>query len=73
LIKIECDCAFYGKNLDALWDLLTGIVEGPIKFNWINAKISQKKLERFAKIISIFENASKQRDDLYFEISPGDL
>ncbi|HEY2582962.1 MAG TPA: barstar family protein [Mucilaginibacter sp.] len=27
---------YYGKNLDALWDILTAYVDVPLKIIWIN-------------------------------------
>ncbi|WP_145318661.1 barstar family protein [Paenibacillus xylanexedens] len=35
---------FYGGNLDALWDCLTGTIEFPLELKWTNYRISQERL-----------------------------
>ncbi|WP_458464258.1 barstar family protein [Paenibacillus sp.] len=35
---------FYGGNLDALWDCLTGMIELPLELNWTNYRISEERL-----------------------------
>lgn len=35
---------YYGMNLDALWDCLTGWIDLPTKIVWINYSISEKKI-----------------------------
>lgn len=35
---------FYGGNLDALWDCLTGSVELPLELIWTNYRISEERL-----------------------------
>ncbi|WP_339784483.1 barstar family protein [Paenibacillus sp. FSL R7-0313] len=35
---------FYGGNLDALWDCLTGTVELPLELRWTNYRISEERL-----------------------------
>jgi len=48
---------WYGKNLDALWDLLTGHVETDVQLTWSNHQISKENLgEDFKAIISVFED-----------------
>ncbi len=36
--------SYYGKNLDALWDILSSDVERPIILIWKNASISKEKM-----------------------------
>ncbi|RVU00561.1 barnase inhibitor [Mucilaginibacter limnophilus] len=47
---------YYGENLDALWDCLTGWVDLPLKVIWLNYKIDQKKLGDFSVRIESFFN-----------------
>jgi len=35
---------FYGSNLDALWDCLTGTIELPLELKWTNYRISEERL-----------------------------
>lgn len=35
---------FYGGNLDALWDCLTGTIELPLELRWTNYQISEERL-----------------------------
>ena len=52
--------SWYGKNLDALWDALTGLVERPLKITWIHADQSKEKLPRYEKIISLLLDVEAQ-------------
>ena len=68
LIKEKMDFPdYYGKNLDALWDLLTGYIELPISITWINYKrsldIIGTNVEAIAKV---FEDASHELTELEF-------
>jgi ribonuclease inhibitor len=51
---------WYGRNLDALWDVLTGMVGRPLKMVWTNADHSKKSLPRFEKIISLLRDVEVQ-------------
>jgi len=46
-----------GKNLDALWDVLTGMVSRPIDIFWINTEYSKKNLPRYREIFSLLKEA----------------
>lgn len=50
---------WYGRNLDALWDVLTGIVERPINLVWINSEISRERLLRYEEIINLFNDVAE--------------
>ncbi|MDS0524723.1 barstar family protein [Clostridium sp. SHJSY1] len=39
---------YYGKNLDALWDCLTGDISLPINIEWINFDYSKEFLGDYA-------------------------
>lgn len=51
---------WYGKNLDALWDALTGMVGRPLKITWINAEQSKERLPRYEKYISLLQEVAEQ-------------
>jgi len=53
--------AFYGSNLDALWDLLSAGVERPVTLVWKNSQISKASMEvPFEKIHEILERVKRQ-------------
>ena len=51
---------WYVKNLDALWDSLTGMVDRPLKITWTHADQSKKRLPRYEKIISLLRDVEAQ-------------
>lgn len=52
--------SWYGKNIDALWDALTGMVGRPLKITWINADQSKRRLPRFEKYVSLLQAVAEQ-------------
>jgi ribonuclease inhibitor len=58
---------YYGKNLDALWDLLSWGVERPINLIWFNSNISKEKLSCFEEIVVILEKVKCQDEQFNFE------
>jgi ribonuclease inhibitor len=53
--------AYFGKNLDALWDLLTSWPEPPIEIVWQNSQRSAAILGKdFAEIIQVLRMAQKR-------------
>lgn len=46
---------WYGRNLDALWDMLTGMVGRPLKIIWTDAERSKERMSRYEKIISLLQ------------------
>lgn len=53
--------AYHGRNLDALWDTLSGGVERPLKLIWKDASMSRDKLgARFEQILKIIEHAKNE-------------
>jgi ribonuclease inhibitor len=56
--------SWYGKNLDALWDALTGMVSRPVELVWIHAEQSRKMLPRYEKIVSLLRDVEKLDRDL---------
>ena len=59
---------YFGNNLDALWDSLTGGIELPMDIRFTN--LNSEQLEQFYDVIVLFEDAAINLDDvLYFEYS----
>lgn len=52
--------AYFGENLDALWDCLTGYIELPVSVEFEN--VSTFQLKKFEKLITLFKDAEKELD-----------
>jgi len=46
---------WYGKNLDALWDLITDGY-GNLEIEWVNAEVSKNTLGRYKEIVNFFKD-----------------
>jgi len=49
---------WYGRNLDALWDVLTGMVERPVNLIWMNSEMSSIRLQRYEKIVGLMKDVA---------------
>jgi ribonuclease inhibitor len=57
----------YGKNLDALWDCLTGWIKLPTTIEWINFEKSKQNVGEYAdRLASVFEEAENEMDGFKF-------
>ena len=55
---------YFGRNLDALWDVLTTDIEGPIELIWEDSADSQKSLGKtFDKISALLREVERERGD----------
>jgi ribonuclease inhibitor len=60
-IAAALDLSYYGRNLDALWDLLSGGVDRPLTILWTDSSGSKDRLGAvFDAIIRVFEKAKAQ-------------
>lgn len=60
---------YYGRNLDALWDFLTGINEIPLTIRWINFKESEIKLGKDCQLLlQLFREVEEEKDDFQLNI-----
>ncbi|MGX9291755.1 barstar family protein [Bacillus sp. A015] len=51
----------YGKNLDALWDCMTGELSLPVELTWVNYQISKKELGHYAESLrQLFQEAEEE-------------
>ncbi|RCX32409.1 MULTISPECIES: barstar family protein [Bacillus amyloliquefaciens group] len=58
---------FYGENLNALWDCLTGWIEYPLTLVWKNFEFSQKELGSDADdVLELFQEAQAELDGEFF-------
>ncbi len=52
---------YYGENLDALWDCLTGWVEMPLTIKWLEFDTCNEILDGYAlKILELFHDVENE-------------
>ena len=62
---------WYGDNLDALWDMLTGFIETPIEVTVIykpENKMAENLKESVLKVIETFKEASEEDEEIKINI-----
>jgi ribonuclease inhibitor len=60
----------FGRNLDALWDVLSTDVEGPFEIIWKNANDSKRSMgKEFDRAVKLLRNLEKERDDFKLKIN----
>jgi len=61
----------FGRNLDALWDVLSTDVEGPFEIVWTHSDDSSKSMGKdFQRVIKLLKELKKERDDFKLTIEP---
>ena len=61
---------YYGSNLDALWDCLTGWIELPTTIEWKNYSESEIRLGDYAnKVLETFKEAQEELDGFQIDIN----
>lgn len=61
----------FGRNLDALWDVLSTDVEGPFEIVWKNADDSKKSMDKaFDRVVKLLQELEEERDDFKLKIIP---
>ena len=59
----------FGRNLDALWDLLSTDLEGPFEICWKHTAESKKFMGRdYARAIKLLRDLEKERADFRLKI-----
>ncbi|MCJ8010242.1 barstar family protein [Paenibacillus sp. KQZ6P-2] len=57
---------YYGNNLDALWDCLTGWVEMPLTIRWLHFQKSEEKLGEDSRLVlQLFQDAENELEGFY--------
>jgi ribonuclease inhibitor len=55
---------YFGQNLDALWDVLTTDVKGPVELAWEDSEMSKKSMGKdFEKVAALLRDVEKERAD----------
>jgi ribonuclease inhibitor len=61
----------FGRNLDALWDVLSTDVEGPFEIVWTHSDDSKKSMGKdFQRVIKLLKELKKERDDFKLTLEP---
>jgi ribonuclease inhibitor len=62
--------AHFGRNLDALWDVLATDIEGPFEINWIHTDNSRKLMGKdFDRVVKLLRELEEERDDFQLKIN----
>ncbi|GAB2674194.1 barstar family protein [Paenibacillus thermoaerophilus] len=60
---------YYGNNLDALWDCLTGWVNMPLTIRWSHVQESEKKLGEYSRqLLQLFRDAEKEIEGFQLQL-----
>jgi len=72
--QLACTLSFprhFGRNLDALWDVLATDVQGPFEIVWKHADASKKLMVGgFDQTVKLLQALEKERDDFRLTIEP---
>jgi len=59
----------FGRNLDALWDVLTVEVAGPIEIVWeVSAQAQANLGVDYARLVTLLNELAAERDDFTFTL-----
>lgn len=62
---------YFGRNLDALWDVLTGDLPGPVQIELSGAGAARTAMgPKFDAFLEVLQQAAASRDDLTFNLQP---
>lgn len=63
--------AHFGRNLDALWDVLVNDIEGPLEIVWQGTALSQAAMgDDYAKLVALLEEVAEERGDVALKLLP---
>jgi len=61
----------FGRNLDALWDSLTGDVEGPFEIIWKHSALSRKRMgKEYDAVLVLLHDLEAEREDFRLFLEP---
>ena len=56
--RLGCAPEWVGRNKDALWDTLTGLLNGPVSLHWIDADVSAQAMgSDFKELVALMREA----------------
>jgi len=63
--------AHFGRNLDALWDVLCSDAEGPLEILWEGTQLSRDSMGGdYAKLVELLEEVAAERGDMTLKLLP---
>lgn len=55
---------YFGRNLDALWDVLSTDIEGPVEMVWEDCEHSKRSMGKdYDRIVSLLNDLKEKRED----------
>ncbi|MDA8099936.1 MAG: barstar family protein [Nitrospiraceae bacterium] len=61
----------FGRNLDALWDVLSTEIEGPFEIAWKNSHASRKAMgPDYDRVLKLLQDLKQERKDFRLKIEP---
>lgn len=61
---------YYGKNMDALWDCLTGWIDYDMRLVWDNHKNAQANMgAKFRVAVELFEDLAREKQVFEFVLN----
>ena len=56
--RLGCAPEWIGRNMDALWDTLTGLLQGPVILHWTDAEMSAQAMgTEFDRLVALMREA----------------
>ncbi|KOY16574.1 barstar family protein [Paenibacillus xylanivorans] len=66
--RLELDPT-YGRNLDALWDCLTGFIPMPLTIQWLDFDATRRSLGEYAdRLLDLMREAEEELEGFNFEL-----
>ncbi len=55
---------YFGRNLDALWDVLSTDIEGPVEMVWEDAEHSKRSMGKdYERVVALLNDLTAERED----------
>jgi ribonuclease inhibitor len=65
-VERQLTLPYFGRNLDALWDVLTREIEGPVEILWRESDVSRARLgPDFDRLTALLREVAEDRPDVY--------
>jgi ribonuclease inhibitor len=65
-VERQLTLPYFGRNLDALWDVLTRELEGPVEILWRESDVSRARLgPDFDRVTALLREVAEDRPDVY--------
>jgi ribonuclease inhibitor len=65
-VERQLTLPYFGRNLDALWDVLTREIEDPVEILWRESDVSRARLgPDFDRVTALLREVAEDRPDVY--------